>query len=67
MSVRYKGIEIDSCANPTQMKKKDVEEIIGNLTGSLVGFKCKKCGAWWKIYQNECHSPDCEYKTRDGV
>lgn len=65
VEVVQKGTKIDDCAFP-DMIKNDIEEIREMFSGALVGFKCKICGGWWKIYQNEYHSKDCKYISRDG-
>ena len=62
----YKGQKIDDCAYPEQMDKKDIEEIVGDFLGTIVGFRCKVCQGWWKVYQNESHTDKCKYKNRNG-
>jgi len=29
------------------------------LGGTVYAWQCAKCGAAWKVYQSQCHYPDC--------
>ncbi len=64
---KYEDTIIDDCASPDQMSKEDLIVVRHPMDNAVCGFRCKICDGWWKIYQNEYHSKDCKYKSRDGV
>ena len=60
-------IKIDKCAIPSKSSKDDLEVIKRGNTEEVIGYRCKVCNGWWKVYQNVFHNPGCKHKSKDGT